>query len=251
VALRHQASQLQSDYSSVLDASCSNLEDESNIRAELGPRIKLVDETVLVLIQAGMSTSSLRKAHKLGVNMRGAAFIEFAFPFLMISTSLGGLPTLHTMLTDGFVSSYDIFCMYVNFANKILAISFLMYFARTTPDAQVFAYRVLQKGGLCIGIIPLIIEQMLLLSHTLPACSTETSIWIIGLLVWLTVTPVAVAGLHRVARIPLIGPQVANILAIRGDFVLQHARAKRDHSDLFHSDSDDPSSLSSCSETMA
>lgn len=233
VALRHQASQLDSDYSSVLEASCSNLEDESNIRAEVGPRIRQVDETVRVLIQAGMSTSSLRKAHALGVNMRGAAFIEYAFPFLMICASMGGLSTLHAMLTDGVVSSYDLLCMYVNFANKAFALSFFVHFASTTPDAQVFAYRVLQKGGLCIGVIPLMIQDVLVNLHIVPLCSSETTVWIAASLVWLTVTPFAVAGLHRVARIPFIGPLVANMLAIRGDFVSQHARTQRDHVDLF------------------
>jgi len=216
VVSERQASQLERGYASVLDASCSNAQDEINLREEIGGRTTQVDEAIRVLIMAGMSTSSLREASKLGVNMLGAALIEYCFPTLMLSLTLSGGWKLHKMWADGTSGLADLILVCVIIADKVLATLFAIYFAHTPPDVRVFAYRVLQKGGVLITIVPLTVSRLLQLCGVISAWTVKLNFWSSCLLVWLIVIPISMARIHRIAKLPWVGPAAANFLAIRG-----------------------------------
>ena len=70
---------LQAGYSgSSCSASCSREHDALRIRQEIGMRSSLVDSTIDVLLKAGMSTASLRRASEAGVNVQNAGDADHA-----------------------------------------------------------------------------------------------------------------------------------------------------------------------------
>jgi len=216
-----QASQLERRYTSVLEAGCSDAIDEDNLLREISGRTTQVDDAIRVLIMAGMSTSSLREASKLGVDVKGAAFIEYSFPMLLLGVSMSGGWKLQKVWLDGTTDNVDLFFFGVNIADKVLALLFFLYFFWTPPDARVFAYRVVQKGGLLVAMVPLMVAQLLQLTGAISYWGLELNLWTTSLLVWLIVIPISMARIHRIAKIPRIGPTVASFLAIRGVIVLR------------------------------
>jgi len=227
VIASYEASQLQWGYKSVLDAHCSSTQDEINLRAQICRRTEEVDETIRVLILAGMSTSSLREASKLGVNIKGAASIEYSFPVLMFGLSYSGRREWQRLWQDGFSSHQELIFSGISIANMVLSALFFLYFASAPLDAQVFAYRVLQKGGLLIAFVPLMLAQMLQLVGVISFWAEEENLWATVLLVWLIVIPISAARIDGIAKIPRIGPAAANFFAIRG-FVLREGSSQVD-----------------------
>eukprot|EP00929_Paragymnodinium_shiwhaense_P029285 TRINITY_DN16814_c0_g1_i4.p1 TRINITY_DN16814_c0_g1~~TRINITY_DN16814_c0_g1_i4.p1 ORF type:complete len:509 (-),score=52.05 TRINITY_DN16814_c0_g1_i4:778-2304(-) len=74
--------QLTRDFKDVREASCSNEKDKQSIHKVIGDTWPDVQITVQILIEAGMSTPSIRKAVEKDVRMRDAAFSQLAPCFL-------------------------------------------------------------------------------------------------------------------------------------------------------------------------
>ena len=84
-----EAEALQHHYQgSIRHASCSEVQDEVNIRNEIGDQIDEVDKVIQVLLKAGMTSDALRDAHLQGVELRHAGFVQLAIPVLMLGPLL-------------------------------------------------------------------------------------------------------------------------------------------------------------------
>ena len=81
-ALRHQF------HGSIRHASCSEVQDEVNIRNEIGDQIDEVDKVIQVLLKAGMTSDALRHASLQGVELRHAGFVQLAIPVLVLGPLL-------------------------------------------------------------------------------------------------------------------------------------------------------------------
>lgn len=228
---RRQADQLQKGYTgSIRGAICSCAADEANIRAEIGSRTDEVDTTINLLVRAGLSTPSLRAAQRLGVEMAGAGFSEYAFAFLMFTSSwAGGWRLRDHMFSYRMNSALDLGVYVCLFMNKAFSLAFVMYFAGMPADARAFAYRVLHKCGASVAILPWALIAIWHLKGGITFGEMQILMHMTMLIIWLVVFPVSVARIHRVARIPHCGPMIANILATRGLYVCSVPLRAREH----------------------
>jgi len=212
---RRQSQQLVSGSTgTVQDSCCSNAEDEQNLRKEISHRIPEVDETIRVLTMAGMSTSNLRCARKLGVNMSGAGFIEYAFIVILVWQGMLHWWTLDLQWDD--YASYmweERLCFYMNALNKLTALGFLWLLWCQSSDARVFSSRVAQKFGILIAVAPVTAVAIMRFSHTITEKNANLVLCVTMLMVWFFVLPIAASGIHRIARLPYCGPRFASMLA--------------------------------------
>ena len=102
---KHEAEELQNNYQgSLRHASCSYIQDEVNIRNEIGGHVDEVDKVIQVLLKAGMSSDVLREAYLQGVQVRHAGVVQLAIPLIVLGPQLllgcwhlvGFLLLLHT-----------------------------------------------------------------------------------------------------------------------------------------------------------
>ena len=84
-----EAKELQEQYEgSIHHAKCSELQDEVNIRSEIGDQVDEVDKVIQVLIKTGMTSPALRDAYLQGVNIEHVADAQLAIPILLLGPSL-------------------------------------------------------------------------------------------------------------------------------------------------------------------
>ena len=82
-AEEHETELLQHQYrGSIRQASCSESQDEINIRNEIGEHFDEVDKVIQVLMKAGMTSNALREASLQGVELRHAGVVQLAIPIL-------------------------------------------------------------------------------------------------------------------------------------------------------------------------
>ena len=88
-AERQEGEELRHQYEgSIRHASCSEIQDEVNIRDEIGDQVDEVDKVIQVLLKAGMTSDALRDAHLQGVELRHAGFVQLAIPVLVLGPLL-------------------------------------------------------------------------------------------------------------------------------------------------------------------
>ena len=84
-----EAEALQNQYQgSIRHASCSEVQDEVNIRHEIGDQVDEVDQAIQVLLKAGMTSDALRAAYLQGVELRHAGSVQVAIPVLVLGPLL-------------------------------------------------------------------------------------------------------------------------------------------------------------------
>jgi len=233
-----QLQQLGKDFTSIQNSHCSYSVDELNLRQEIGDRKDVVDETIRVLTIAGMSTYSLRVASKHGVDLEGAAFMEYAWAMLMISMSVVGWYKLELKIYALFAGEHVGLEFFLNVANKLLAATFLFCLMKFSPDARVFACRVLQKAGALIACGPVLIVMTLFALELISYSRMERAVWCTLFLIWIITIPVSAAGIDRIARIPVCGHHIASVLAVRGCFGLPTHRIHTAWCERMHQDVD-------------
>ena len=85
----HEAEQLHQQYQgSIRQASCSEMQDEVNIRNEIGDQVDEVDKVIQVLLKAGMTSDALRDANLQGVELQHAGVVQMAIPLLVLGPLL-------------------------------------------------------------------------------------------------------------------------------------------------------------------
>eukprot|EP00928_Gymnodinium_smaydae_P004464 TRINITY_DN11517_c0_g1_i1.p1 TRINITY_DN11517_c0_g1~~TRINITY_DN11517_c0_g1_i1.p1 ORF type:complete len:691 (-),score=95.77 TRINITY_DN11517_c0_g1_i1:190-2262(-) len=193
---------------SIRDATCLSRADELSIRAEIKDCMQDVDDSIHVLLRAGMSTPSLRQAWKLGVDVTGAGRTEFAFVAF----------TLHyaaTTATFG-LKWNETETIILNSVIWLLLIAWLALLCFLGPDGRRFAIQVLQKvalfSGMPLTIILNILEQYQMVKWHL----MQRYISFTHLIEWSLLVSLSAARIHRVASIYCIGPRLAQLLSARG-----------------------------------
>mmetsp|Transcript_79425 Transcript_79425/g.199580 ORF Transcript_79425/g.199580 Transcript_79425/m.199580 type:complete len:604 (-) Transcript_79425:41-1852(-) len=231
---------------SISDACCTSPADAESIRAEIGDDVGKVDGTVQQLIRAGMSTSSLRLAAEAGVEVERFTSLGYAFAVLVGTESVPYEVLLHStdsVVLDGFSAMSSTF-----------AILSFIFWTRSPLDSKIFAYLVLQKVVLLVQRPPHMLLKALWRHGSIDLATMLVGDAVSEDIMWALVLALSIAGIHRIARIPLIGRRLAQFLVARGRsgvrkaFFGEHyeaqgyrASSKREDEQSLSSDEDDAS----------
>ena len=86
---KRQAEELQHHFQgSIRHASCSEVQDEINIRDEIGDQVDEVDKVIQVLLKAGLTSDALRDAYLRGVELEHAGVVQVAIPAIVLGPHL-------------------------------------------------------------------------------------------------------------------------------------------------------------------
>jgi len=137
------AEQLRAGYGgSITHARCTRTSDETQIRAEIGDdRVGAVNHAIDVLLCAGMSTPSLRRAAQAGVNVQSAAHIEYGSIAAMVMINI-------SMNWDILSRSCEYVDIALSFLSLLELLMFLVQFFWWAHDARAFATKVCARLGL-------------------------------------------------------------------------------------------------------
>jgi len=105
IRLRLEAESLRNSYTSIQYATSTNPVDKESILNAIGDNIARVDQSIDVLLRAGMSTPNLRQARRMGMDIEGAADLRYgvswtslAIPCVLNYFAYSGLAWLHNVL---------------------------------------------------------------------------------------------------------------------------------------------------------
>ncbi|CAK9071473.1 unnamed protein product [Durusdinium trenchii] len=81
--------QLQNQFGGTIrQAACSQVQDELNIRHEIGDQVDEVDKVIHVLLKAGLTSDALRDAYLRGVELEHAGVVQVAIPAIVLGPHL-------------------------------------------------------------------------------------------------------------------------------------------------------------------
>jgi len=223
--LAHEASLLKVGYSgSIKDAACSSSTDCANIWAEINGeaasederslRVAKVDETIRTLIRAGMSSRSLRQAVEEGVCVDDANSGDSIAFMLLISGTCMPNPQNHICLDVQVMTAW---------ACLALTIILWIVFFNSSIDRRIFCKKVFIRVILIFVWPPHLIFSLLFklgwtpMTHLMWIFSISS---IVGMSIILALTALHIGG---VARIPRIGPWLAQLMIARGPSALRRA----------------------------
>ncbi|CAK9066506.1 Uncharacterized protein SCF082_LOCUS33844 [Durusdinium trenchii] len=147
-----EAEALQHHYQgSIRHASCSEVQDEVNIRNEIGDQVDEVDKVIQVLLKAGMTSDALRDAHLQGVELRHAGFVQLAIPVLVLGPLLmlgcwlvGRYIYLLVEEADPIPRVYTLWAC-IETESVLARFMFLGLFCRSSIDERCFMLNVMAK----------------------------------------------------------------------------------------------------------
>eukprot|EP00913_Durusdinium_trenchii_P005377 g5013.t1 len=134
---------------SIQFASCSEPNDLRNIWDELGDQVHEVDNAINVLISAGVSSPSLRRAAELGVKIEGAGHAEVAVavvvlgPFHFLSL-IQIFHFLHTLFHHG-QSGFALLTNILTALGTLVRIYFLVMLCISPVDQRMFLLKIITK----------------------------------------------------------------------------------------------------------
>ena len=147
-----EATALRNQYQgSIRHASCSEVQDEVNIRNEIGDQVDEVDKVIQVLLKAGMTSDALRDAHLQGVELRHAGFVQLAIPVLVLGPLLmlgcwlvGRYIYLLVEEADPIPRVYTLWAC-IETESVLARFMFLGLFCRSSIDERCFMLNVMAK----------------------------------------------------------------------------------------------------------
>ncbi|CAK8988621.1 Probable protein phosphatase 2C 22 (AtPP2C22) [Durusdinium trenchii] len=207
---KHEAEELQNNYQgSLRHASCSYIQDEVNIRNEIGGHVDEVDKVIQVLLKAGMSSDVLREAYLQGVQVRHAGVVQLAIPLIVLGPQLllgcwhlvGFLLLLHTgpgyaTYEEGWPKPEPLWFITSLQASSIFArIGFIALLCRGSIDERCFMLNTMAKT-----IAPIFFVELGLLTFEAPAAFVS----LVGVyhLSFVVVLAFAALGIRGTLRLP-------------------------------------------------
>ena len=147
-----EAEALQNQYQgSIRHASCSEVQDEVNIRHEIGDQVDEVDQAIQVLLKAGITSDALRAAYLQGVELRHAGFVQVAIPVLVLGPLLllgcGLLGQYFVVLYETGHPPAEVYTLWasIQFTSILARLAFLCLFVRRSIDERCFMLNVMAK----------------------------------------------------------------------------------------------------------
>jgi hypothetical protein len=207
-----EAQLLANSFTSIRDSACTQASDAERIRAEIGENVCAVDQTIDTLIRAGMSTQSLRMAYEHGVDVQSAAHVEYALVFMawawcmsvgifMLGDVSSGMPSI--MFLTGLI-------------NIVLGTLWVVFLMHSGKDVQTFSIAIKAKTT-SLFLIPVNFLLALIVDNNemKDAQACDIVFALCTAISWLLIVPLSLARIHRVACLPLCGPQLAQFLLAR------------------------------------
>ncbi|CAE8735718.1 unnamed protein product [Polarella glacialis] len=201
---------LRRGFTTVQNAECTSPVDSLNIKKEVQQEFFEVDEAIVVLMSAGMSTVALRAVHSYGADTTSAGRILYAkmwFSFGMFLTlnliflSLGGQST-------GVLVGWSIF------SSAYLA-TYVAWYFYALPDQRAFAVSVTAKINLFMPILLVLLTAQINGDEGIIGETSDKLPAIFGILMAGSNVITLLAchlGMVSFARIPLCGPWLASFL---------------------------------------
>jgi len=199
---------LRKGFAGIDRADCTNFEDATRIRSEIGGRARKVDATVGQLIRAGMSTKRLRSAAESGVDLDQFAFIGYSFVLLMLAGDSFPDPLAFTAWEN--IISWTLVIL-----NITLLVSTGIAWWFSSLDEKIFGALALQKVVLFVTRPFEHIIQILWMSGCISMERMIDLTSLNGILGWALVLGFLVAHVDRVARLPHVGRCLAQFLVAR------------------------------------
>eukprot|EP00443_Scrippsiella_acuminata_P130738 CAMPEP_0115603064 /NCGR_PEP_ID=MMETSP0272-20121206/16230_1 /TAXON_ID=71861 /ORGANISM="Scrippsiella trochoidea, Strain CCMP3099" /LENGTH=570 /DNA_ID=CAMNT_0003038565 /DNA_START=48 /DNA_END=1760 /DNA_ORIENTATION=- len=191
---------------SVIDARCTDPNDALHIRAEIGSRDRDVNSAIRTLLRAGMSSHELRQAVNAGVDVKQFSDVNVAF---MVLTCIRVANTTILSHKGGVLPGLQV--VYIAFVCIILAIFF---FSRL--DGRAFCALAMARVSLALDWPSYMIAQALWRADVVEV-PVMLQIQVTAAIVTLACVAVpSTLGIHRVARIPICGRFIAQLLVSRG-----------------------------------
>eukprot|EP00928_Gymnodinium_smaydae_P066036 TRINITY_DN4908_c0_g4_i1.p1 TRINITY_DN4908_c0_g4~~TRINITY_DN4908_c0_g4_i1.p1 ORF type:complete len:562 (-),score=54.15 TRINITY_DN4908_c0_g4_i1:293-1978(-) len=207
IEAKTEAMHLKFDYSgSALDAGCSSEEDKHNIFVEIEGSLSVVDGTIQALVEAGMSTAALQQAQEAGVNIRCAAFAEYALAVASFAKLVTQLALINSMANPRFFLIVE-----------APVVVFFLSYPFMQKDQKAFALRVMMK--VCVVAFSIKVPVLLIyLGGLMDLNSYRFLLWCCKLVVWPSITLFALVHIGRISRCPIVGPYLAQFLVSRTRF---------------------------------
>ena len=198
---------------SIRQASCSQTEDERNIRSEIGDQVDEVDKVIEVLLKAGMTSAALRDAHIHGVVLKHSGVVQLAIPIIVLGPLLlegSWAFARHIALffaPDNRITDMDWFHLFLQAVSCIARLSFLTLLWRRSADERCFMLNAMAK----------IVAPVLFFEIMLPAVTAQHSILATKTfyhLSYMVVFVFAFLGIRGTLKLPF-GPWFAEIVLSR------------------------------------
>jgi len=201
-ARKAEAVELQSNYSSLLEAEASNPDDKVHILNDIGENIQAVEKSVGLILTAGISTPYLRRAAQRGAEAWGAAD-----PSLPIITCYAWISSVLAGEEKGVDQAVNVTLLVFNIVLMVLTCTL---HRRGELGEKAFISAVMTK--LCLVTTAIYLLVLLPLNHITDTCWTCLPLKILLLVVGGLAFACSFAGMPRIARIPVVGPQLAGAL---------------------------------------
>eukprot|EP00928_Gymnodinium_smaydae_P066030 TRINITY_DN4908_c0_g2_i4.p1 TRINITY_DN4908_c0_g2~~TRINITY_DN4908_c0_g2_i4.p1 ORF type:complete len:561 (-),score=84.72 TRINITY_DN4908_c0_g2_i4:226-1908(-) len=199
-----EAKYLKFDYSgSARDANCSSVQDKHNILLEIEGSLPVVDGRIQALVEAGMSTEAIQQAQEAGVNIRCAAFAEYALAIAIFAKIVIQLAQFNSLTAPWYF-----------LASEGPAIVFFMTWPLMAKDQQAFALRVLMKLNLIFFSVK-VSMKLLYLGDLVDHSAYRSFVRIGKMVVWPCILFFSLVHIGRISRCPIIGPYLAQFLVSR------------------------------------
>jgi len=194
---------------SIRHAACSVKSDAEDILSEIGSKSSEVDKAIQVLMRAGMWNRSLRAAAEAGVDVKGAAHMEFAMPLTSWAVQL--------VLLSFLLSFHDEVSRMLGLVNLILQLSWFALVAYLPQDRRAFGIKAMSKLSPLWALAAVLTHLMCCYALGVDSKALGLVRGQAAILIAFTVLGLSllVAGVDRVARWPLCGRRLAELMLAR------------------------------------
>eukprot|EP00928_Gymnodinium_smaydae_P066031 TRINITY_DN4908_c0_g2_i5.p1 TRINITY_DN4908_c0_g2~~TRINITY_DN4908_c0_g2_i5.p1 ORF type:complete len:357 (-),score=48.81 TRINITY_DN4908_c0_g2_i5:216-1286(-) len=204
IEAKTEADHLKSNYSgSARDADCSSDQDKRNILNEIEGSLPVVDRRIQALVEAGMSTEALQQAQEAGVNIRCAAFAEYALAVADF------VKLLMKFALFSYLTNPRFFLI-----SHVPEVVFFVTWPFLAKDQKAFALRVLMKLSL-IFFSTKVSMKLLYLGELVDHDAYRFFVRCGKMVVWPCITFFSLVHIGRISRCPIIGPYLAQFLVSR------------------------------------
>ena len=145
-AEQREADALKNQYpGSVRHALCSVVQDENQIRNEIGDQVEEVDKVIQVLMKAGLTSDALRVAYLQGVELRHSGFFQLAVPVTVLGPwLLINCWNLVRSLEDG-EAQVNGFRQLLRVSSIVARLTFITLLCRSSIDERCFMLNAMAK----------------------------------------------------------------------------------------------------------
>lgn len=188
---------------SIVNARCSDPDDASKIRAEIGESEGHVDRAVQTLICAGMSSRELREAEDAGIDIKHFSGHNLAFWAFAVVRNL----EVQLAIRQSSLQA-------LHWAGIVMTVLLVLTYLRNREDGRVFCGLALSKFEISIDLPAHAVSRICWkLGHISVMDMLEIQGWV-GCLILGCIIALNILGIHRIVKVPC-GRFIAQVIVAR------------------------------------